>query len=358
MLKENQKILFKWNSNMKKHFIERGYLFTKMGEEFYVDIADLPKNSNKKIQYICDYCLGEFEKIYNDYNKQRVGIIEKDACKSCKSLKIKESNEIKYGVSSTNSLDSTKKKRESTNIEIYGGKNVMHSDEVKKKLRKTVYEKYGTKTASGNTSVKSKMIKTNNKRYGGNSPSCCKVVRKKQVEKINHNYGVDYPMQNKDILEKARETLTSNGNVPISRKQVYVNTFISGEENYQVDNYSLDIALPEEKIYIECDFGGHWLQVKLGKMTQEEFDEKEKRRWYYLYRKGWKEIRIISRKDKVPTENAMRFILDYSFNHLKTHSWVKFDLDESKVIYNNSDSTLTEDYIEELDTIWLYKQAN
>ena len=45
-----------WNSNNKNYYIEKGYFFTKMYDEFDVKIEDLNPNSNKKIKVSCDVC--------------------------------------------------------------------------------------------------------------------------------------------------------------------------------------------------------------------------------------------------------------------------------------------------------------
>ena len=37
----NQKIKIKWNNASKKYYIKLGYQFTKINDEFYVDVKDL-----------------------------------------------------------------------------------------------------------------------------------------------------------------------------------------------------------------------------------------------------------------------------------------------------------------------------
>ena len=46
----------KWNSSNKKHYIELGYKFTKIKDEFEVKIEHLTKGSNIKVKCICDGC--------------------------------------------------------------------------------------------------------------------------------------------------------------------------------------------------------------------------------------------------------------------------------------------------------------
>ena len=45
-----------WNSNNKKYYVQKGYVFTKMFEEFDVDIYDINEGSNKKVLVKCDVC--------------------------------------------------------------------------------------------------------------------------------------------------------------------------------------------------------------------------------------------------------------------------------------------------------------
>jgi len=146
-------------------------------------------------------------------------------------------------------------------------------------------------------------------------------------------YGVDNPMKNKEISAKARETLFKNGTAPRSKQQIYVHQLIGGEINYPYYNASLDIAFLEEKLYVECDFGGHWLSIKLGGLTQDAFDKKQRNRWYSLYRSGWKSINIISRNDNLPSDQIILEILSYARTYLnQNHHYIKFDIDNNKII--------------------------
>ena len=51
----------KWAPRNKTHYTDRGYTFTHMGEEFRVNVQDLPKSSQALIACTCDECEG----IYN-----------------------------------------------------------------------------------------------------------------------------------------------------------------------------------------------------------------------------------------------------------------------------------------------------
>jgi hypothetical protein len=125
------------------------------------------------------------------------------------------------------------------------------------------------------------------------------------------------------------------GKHPCSRQQKHIHNIVGGVLNYPVGNSVLDIAFPENKIYIEFDGSGHDLAVKIGQISKEEFDEKEKRRRYSLYRRGWKEIRIISKRDRVPAPEKIKSIIDYACGILENNSWIVFDIDNNLVKYKN-----------------------
>ena len=168
---------------------------------------------------------------------------------------------------------------------------------------------------------------------GQNKKQCDECTKISKKETCLQKYGVEHPMQNKEISAKVRATLTKNGNVACSSQQRYVHSIVGGELNYPYYNASLDIAFPEEMIYCECDFGGHWLSIKLGGLTQKEFDKKQRNRWYSLMRSGWKEIRIISTNDLIPSDQKLLEILSYARTYLnKNHHYIKFNIDNSKII--------------------------
>lgn len=47
-------VIMKWNGKTKKHYISKGYTFTKMGDEFEVKIEDLSKGCNIYVDVQCD----------------------------------------------------------------------------------------------------------------------------------------------------------------------------------------------------------------------------------------------------------------------------------------------------------------
>jgi len=137
---------------------------------------------------------------------------------------------------------------------------------------------------------------------------------------------------NKCRVERIHKTMYENGTQQCSTQQRYIHSLIGGELNYPIKESSLDIAFINDKLYVEYDGGGHDLSVKLESTTQDEFDKKERNRRYALYRSGWKEIRIISKKDYLPNDNIILEMVNYAKEYLNTgHSWIKFDIDNQLV---------------------------
>jgi hypothetical protein len=95
MLILDQKVIVKWNSRNKKHFINLGYIFTKFGDEIEIKVEDLFSGSHVKVKVECDYCGSIIEKPYYHYlisNKN----LNVDCCVNCANNKRKDINLNKY----------------------------------------------------------------------------------------------------------------------------------------------------------------------------------------------------------------------------------------------------------------------
>lgn len=82
---------------------------------------------------------------------------------------------------------------------------------------------------------------------------------------------------------------------------------------------SLDVALVEDKIDIEYNGRGHDMVVRVGGMTQEEFENKENNRRHKVINSGWKLIEICVPKDQEITSE-----------------WVKEFVNNCKEIFNTT----------------------
>lgn len=120
--------------------------------------------------------------------------------------------------------------------------------------------------------------------------------------------------------------------VPASKQQKYISEIIKGEFNYPYDELTLDIAFPDRKIYVECDFSGHWLSVQFGQISLENFIEREARRRKFMNAQGWREVRLISRKDWLIDEDELKRLLKRTMDMSEYYEMnLAIDIDESKV---------------------------
>ena len=128
--------------------------------------------------------------------------------------------------------------------------------------------------------------------------------------------------------EATRRAMHKNGDIPCSLQQQTIQEWIGGEINYVVGPLALDIAFPDQKLYVEYDGSGHDLAVKMKTMSRQEFDEKQKRRTYSLYREGWKCIRFISRHDYFPEQDVFMRLYNEAREILQQgHSYCEYDFD-------------------------------
>ncbi|ASA22757.1 hypothetical protein B9T62_19310 [Paenibacillus donghaensis] len=119
------------------------------------------------------------------------------------------------------------------------------------------------------------------------SVRCPKCIEIKKVQTSFERFGCANPMQNSVVRAKTFKTFNINNSMSISLQQAYIHSITSGDINYLCEGSFLDIAFPEENIYIEYDGGLHDGKVKFGLISEKKFKEKERRRRYALYRNGW-----------------------------------------------------------------------
>lgn len=81
MIDLEQEVEMLWSSRNKYWYIERGYIFTKMQDKFFVKAKDLPNGSRAKVKYTCDMCGKEIVITYQMHNKKEKQT--KDLCFDC-----------------------------------------------------------------------------------------------------------------------------------------------------------------------------------------------------------------------------------------------------------------------------------
>lgn len=376
-----------------EYFInKKGNPSTKRGTTIMVKVKDLDKQCGAIIEYECDYCHKNVQVRFCDYMRHKESIEESDACKDCGNIKLGDINYEKYGTRSPFGRKEVKEKSNNTVKERYGVDNVFKLDEVKNKIKATNIEKYGTEYYTQTDKYKERAKQTCIDKYGydnvSKSPEIIDKIKEVQFKKYGNyysatdegkekyrqfcldNYGVENLFQSEEIKEKIKDTMIdkygtpylmqipseakrrtllamktkeSMGILPSSRQQEYLHKIYGGIKNYVVSNCALDVALLEDKIDIEGDFSGHELRVKFGECTQEEFENKEVKRKYFLKSKGWKDLRIISRKDNLPSDKKLLEMLDISKQWFNSgHTWIKFDIDNNT--YETSKGILDYNY--------------
>ena len=276
-----------WHPSNKKAYEEKGYEFTGFKTLFHPKVSDVVKcSSGAKIPVQCDYC-GEiyyptarnYEKVYNRG--------EMDCCVSCKGKKIKKTVQERYGVD-----------------------NVVYLESVREQMKETCIERYGTESPLENNLIYQKTQESLYVRYGVDNCSKMPKVVKKRESTMREKYGCNYPLQNEEILKKSRETLYKNGSCPTSKKQINLSEMLKEmygncELNYPCDKISLDCMLIIKGIKFDVEYDGwYWHKNK---------QEEDKRRDYFVESKGYKVLRIIAKKDILPTkkqiEKAVNFLL-------------------------------------------------
>lgn len=311
MLKENELVKVRWNSQTKKYWLEHGYEFTKLGDYFYAKVNDVPDKSVAMVGVVCDYCGKEFK--MHKYAYTRSAEFGKVACKNCKPLKIKEANIVKYGVENSMQRKEVQEKVNKTMLERYGVEHIFQDKDVmarvmekydyKKAVEKrklTCLEKYGVDNAAKNAEVNEKARKTCIERYGGESAQCSAEVK-----------------------SKTWESMLQNGTIPTSkleRELVSMLIDIYGKDKctpqYNLDRISMDCLLVVDDIKIDVEYDGtYWHKQK------EEYD---KRRDYYCFSRGYKVLRFSANRDKIPTIEQIKECVDYLVN--SKHKHLKIDI--------------------------------
>ncbi len=293
---------------------KQGKMTTPRGTTLLVKIEDVPPKSSARLYLKCDYCGEPFNRRFADHTFIMSKDIKdnKDACENCRQSKQEEIFLDKYGVENPFMIEDVKDKIKVSNNDKYGCDNPMFSDDIKERLRNSCIEKYGV-----------------------DNPSKSEEVKQKIVDTMQERFGVDNIMELEKYRLKIADTLSKNNSVSTSKQQIYLHQLLGGNLNYAKDTPILDIAFPEEKIYLEYNGGGHDLCVKLGSMSENDFRNKELRRYHYLKDKGWKAIFIDSDNDLLPEDQVLIDIFNKGLKYLINDGfWIKFKINKGKVVAN------------------------
>ena len=149
------------------------------------------------------------------------------------------------------------------------------------------------------------------------------------LKKYGHEYYIPSEEQIQKVLLSRPENYLER---TTSKTQKYLAKLFNAKLNHRVDRYIADMLL-ENNIVCEYDGSGHWLRIKFG-MSKERFYEEEHKREKVILDNGYKIIRIISRRDKLPDDKYLIKIKDKAICKLKDFDIFIYDIDnKSEKLY-------------------------
>lgn len=229
MLLDKEVIIKRKNNSNLEYYNNLGY--DTKSEFFYVKVSDLLKKSSVKISVSCDFC-DKIEKIpYIKWCRSMESVVKKYACSNCKGEKIKESNLIKYGVTSVAKLESSKEKSKETCLKIWGVESAAMSEIVKSKIKESNIEKWGVDCVLKNKEIREKIKKTNIEIYGVDNPSKSEIIKQKKINTTIKNWGVEIPLKSDILKEKVKE----------KNREKYGNDWFTRNEEWRKKNYNIAI---------------------------------------------------------------------------------------------------------------------
>lgn len=254
-----------------------------MNKYCYVKAEDLTHSSNIKVSVRCDYCGDVIEKTYSKYIKQR-DKIKKDACYKCFPIKQKEVCKITYGVESTFQLKHVKEKSLKTINEKYGVDNVMQSPEIQEAFRESMIANHGVEYAQQSHTIRDKTTQT-----------------------LINKYGVDSVIKIKGMKSKCNNFEYVNSK-KVSKAQRQISDYLGGHLNINIGGYFADILISEDGLIIEYDGSGHDLSVRLGSITEEEFNNREALKFNCFLNQCYKYLIIKNPTEKTINKNVLQQI--------------------------------------------------
>ena len=336
-----------------KYYKDKGY-DVKYKQYLMVKVEDLPKESRANIEVVCDLCtINKWTTTYSSYNKS-IENTGSCVCKDCIPIKRSKTIYEKYGDYNAGKIDKFKEKMQRTNLERYGVVNYSQTKEFINKKEQTMLKKYGVKNSSQLPDYKDKYHQSCIEKYGEDykkhftekafntfynrtgykNPSQSPEIREKVKQTCISRFGCEYSLQSPEVREKITKTLYANSSQKISKQQCYINNLYQGILNFPVKHYNVDIYLPNDNLTIEYDGGFHRGNVITERMTKEEFDKKEIIRNNIIKREGYKQMRIVSKNDKLPSDQVLLQMLQYTriyFSKYPNHSWIEFNILSSTV---------------------------
>lgn len=295
-----------WNKYNRKKYENKGYVFTNYGDTFMLNVSDLTKGCDKRVDVKCDVCGNVRNILWHKYLKQHDDIFGDTCIKCC--------------------ID----KKESTMLQKWGVKNPFQSDEVKQRIKQFYIDTYGVENPMNVPEIKEKQIQSVFDSLGVYNPSQSDIVKQKKIQTCQEHFGVDNPMDDEQLrykaVQKQRESYKQNGTKistsKVEQKMCNILIKMFGERHcipsFEIGIYTLDCLLNinDSKIDIEYD-GQYW-------HTLDNQLDKDKNRDSYLIGQGYKILRVKGNK-QVPTKEQLQEAIDYLVKG--NHSYTEILLD-------------------------------
>ena len=228
--------------------------------------------------------------------------------------KIKQTNLRNWGVEYATQSEEIKEKTRNTNNEKYGADYYTQTDEYKDRAKKTCQLHHGVDNPSQSQEIKNKKIETCRKHWGVDYPFQSDEVRSKTAETLKEKYGesIINISQVEEIKNKALDSFQFNGTGPSSRAQRYINHILNGTLNKHICGSLADIYIEKENIIIEHDGSGHFLGdiMNGNKIPTKESLSYEKEREDKIINNGYRMIRFIATKDRIPSDEVILNLIE------------------------------------------------
>lgn len=311
------------------HYRNKGYS-AKQDVPLMVKVEDLPIHSNTRVEVLCDICHQvKCTTTYNHYNLA----MEKSgsySCVNCRSIKRSRTCIDRYGVDNVSKLKECIDKMRQTSIDRYGVPSYTQTAEYRMKTNKTHQEKYGDIYVR-TEEYRQKWHNTYVEKYGEDYG---KKIAERATKAFYEKTGYTNPLKSPEVRRKIAQTMYNNTSVRTSKQQRYICGLYNGILNYPISYYNVDIYLSNDNLVVEYDGGGHMLNVEMGKFTIKEHRRREFVRDSAIRKEGCKQMRIISNKDRLPTDDILLQMLDSArkyFHDYPQHFWIEFNIDTSTV---------------------------
>ena len=230
--------------------------------------------------------------------------------------KIKDTLKEKYGEDIVNigQVQDVKDKIKATLKEKHG-EGITCSfqlESVKEKSKQTMLNNYGVEHAAQSEIIQNKMKATLKKHYGVECSLQSQEIQDKIKATNLERYGAEHASQNEEIKNKILDSYQFNSTGPCSRQQKYIHFLIGGTLNKRICGSLADIYMEKENIIIEHDGSGHFLGDKINgnKTPSKESLLREKEREDKIINNGYKMIRFIATKDRIPSDEVILNLIE------------------------------------------------